>query len=306
MTEKTSVTVAGDWSKPAQILIEKISDAIGGALRPWQTERVARSEAKAALMKVESDVLGRQMLDVAGFGESPIGDRAIKRLVAAEVRKQVNIEEIAHKAIEKLSENSRPEELDQDFIADLFDKASNTSNEEMQSIWASILAGEANKPGTYSKRTIALVAALDRKDAELFSKFCSCCWMIGRNLVPVVSSESEKELEKEGVSFSNIVHLDALGLIRFDPAAGFAQKFSKIGQYPALLVAHYFGAKVQIEFSSEPFELKTGSAILTESGAQLAQISGAVSSRDLMEAGVADMVANHISIFSPWPRQSRG
>jgi hypothetical protein len=305
MTEKTKVTVAGDWSKPAQILIEKISDAIGGALRPWQTERVARAEARASLMRAESDILGRQMLELAGFGDSPVGDRAIKRMVAAEVRKQINIEEIAHKAIEKLAENSRPQDLDEDFVADLFDKASSTSDEEMQSLWASILAGEANSPGAFSKRTVALVAGLDRRDAELFSKFCSCCWMFGGELTPLLAENSEKALEKIGVSFTDLVHLDALGLIRFDPVGGFVQQLSHAGQHPALLIAHYFESQVRIEFSSEPHRMDIGKALLTESGAQLAQISGAVSSREFMEAGITDMIRDHISIFSLWPRQRR-
>jgi hypothetical protein len=303
MTEKTSVTVAGDWSKPAQILIEKISDAIGGTLRPWQTERVARAEAKASLMKVESDILGRQMLEVAGFGESPIGDRAIKRLLASEVRKQINIEEIAHKAIEKLSENSRPQDLDEDFVADLFDKASNTSSEEMQGLWASILAGEANQPCSFSKRTVALVAGLGRRDAELFTKFCSCCWMIGSKLTPILGKESEKLLGQLGVSFDELVHLDSLGLIRFDSISGFSQNFTHSGPYPVRLIAHYFGTGVVLEFSSEPNQINVGKALLTESGAQLAAISGAVVSKEMMEACIEGMLADHISIFSPWPRR---
>jgi hypothetical protein len=37
-----------DLSKPATVLIEKISDAVGGIAKPWQTVRVARAEAKAS------------------------------------------------------------------------------------------------------------------------------------------------------------------------------------------------------------------------------------------------------------------
>lgn len=305
MTEKTSVTVAGDWSKPAQVLIEKISDAIGGALRPWQTERVARAEARASLLKAESDILGRQMLELAGFGDSPVGDRAIKRMVAAEVRRQINIEEIAHKAIEKLSNSSRPQDLDEDFVSDLFDKASNTSDEEMQSLWASILAGEANSPGAFSKRTIAIVAELDRRDAELFSRFCSCCWRFGDLPTPLYLGESKKILEEMGISMSAMVHLDALGLIRFDTLTGFAKDFTSTNGYPATLAIDYFGSIVHLMFSSEPSKVNVGSAILTESGAQLARISGAGPSARLMLAGIGDMLDNHISIYSAWPKQSQ-
>jgi hypothetical protein len=38
---------------------------------------------------------------------------------------------------------------------------------EMQNLWAQVLAGEANSPGTYSKRTVNFLSSLDKKDAAL-------------------------------------------------------------------------------------------------------------------------------------------
>ena len=44
----TSVTLAGDWSKPATALIEKIADAVGGSFQPFQIRRVAQAQADAS------------------------------------------------------------------------------------------------------------------------------------------------------------------------------------------------------------------------------------------------------------------
>ncbi len=47
MTEGTSLVNIGELSKPATVLIEKISDAVGGIAKPWQIRRVQRrSEAE--------------------------------------------------------------------------------------------------------------------------------------------------------------------------------------------------------------------------------------------------------------------
>ena len=51
----------------------------------------------------------------------------------------------------------------------------------MQSLWARLLAGEANQPGTFSKRTVELVASLDKSDAQLFTGLCRFAWFVGED-----------------------------------------------------------------------------------------------------------------------------
>ena len=41
MGDENPVTLLGDLSKPATVLIEKVSDAVGGLFRPHQIVRVA-------------------------------------------------------------------------------------------------------------------------------------------------------------------------------------------------------------------------------------------------------------------------
>jgi hypothetical protein len=47
MGDSTSLVSFGDWSKPVDTLIVKISDALGGLYRPYQIRRVAQAEADA-------------------------------------------------------------------------------------------------------------------------------------------------------------------------------------------------------------------------------------------------------------------
>jgi hypothetical protein len=149
-------------SKPGTILIEKISDAIGVAYEPQKIKQLAKAEVEAEKIRA----LGKIEL-------SSIEQRAMNRLVAEETIKQENIETITDKAVKGLKEGAKPENLEKDWIANFFDKCCLVSDDEMQRLWSRLLTGEANEPGTFSRRTIKLVASLDKKDAHLFTKIMS-------------------------------------------------------------------------------------------------------------------------------------
>jgi len=67
----------GDWPKPANTLIEKISDAIGGLYRPFQIRRVAQADADADKIRA-----------VAQIEITELQQRAMFRLFAEEGKKQ--------------------------------------------------------------------------------------------------------------------------------------------------------------------------------------------------------------------------
>src|ERR1700674_3498245 len=124
----------GELSKPATVLIEKISDAVGGIAKPWQTVRVAKAEARADLIRTQTKI-----------EISEIEHRALLRMVREEGKRQENIESITAKAIPHLAPDSKPEEVDDDWITHFFERCRLVSDAEMQSLWAKMLAGEANK-----------------------------------------------------------------------------------------------------------------------------------------------------------------
>ena len=45
----------GNLSKPADTLIKKVSDAVGGLFAPYQVKRMAKAEAEAAMIKEQSE-----------------------------------------------------------------------------------------------------------------------------------------------------------------------------------------------------------------------------------------------------------
>ncbi len=78
------------------------------------------------------------------------------------------------------------------------------SDDEMQTLWAKVLAGEANSPGTYSKRTVNLLSDLDKKDALLFQSLCRFGWFIG-NFTPLVFDPQAEIYNKAGINFAMIL-----------------------------------------------------------------------------------------------------
>jgi hypothetical protein len=155
MAEGTSLINLGELSKPATVLIERISDALGGIFLPYQIRRVAQAEAEAATLQAVTQI---KITDLER--------RAIRRRLAEEAIKQQNIEDISQKALPALREDARPEDVENDWIANFFDKCRLISDDKMQELWARVLAGEANVPGRFSKRTVNLLASFDKSDAE--------------------------------------------------------------------------------------------------------------------------------------------
>lgn len=137
-----------------------------------------------------------------------------------ETVKQRNMESITSKAVPLLHENADPGQMDNDWIMNFFDKSRMISDDHMQNLWAKILAGEANLPGSYSKATINLLQNLDKRDLEHFQNLCRFGWIVGEFL-PLVFDSTHKIYVGNGVSFDTLKHLDDIGLIRYDSVVGF-------------------------------------------------------------------------------------
>ena len=100
-----------DLSKPATVLIEKISAAIEGYYKPYQIRRLAKAEAEADKITAEAEI---EITDLQ--------KRAFSRFIAEESKKQDNMENITKKAIPLLNKSSEPQKMEDDWITNFFDK----------------------------------------------------------------------------------------------------------------------------------------------------------------------------------------
>ena len=266
MVDGKGLVNLGDLSKPATVLIEKISGAIGILYEPTRVKRDAFAKAEAG--KIHA---------LANIEISEIKQRALNRLIHEEGKKQENIESIIAQATASVQEGASPENIEDDWISHFFDKCRNVSDKEMQGLWSNLLAGEANKPGSYSKRTIELISTLDKSDAHLFTRLCSFVLTGGQFILAVLNCNADI-YKKQGINFETLTHLDSLGLIKFNNLAGFV-----LQNLPKKLTLSYYGTLILFTLQSESNnDLEVGSVLLTQVGQQLAPICGSSMNPELL------------------------
>ena len=200
--------------------------------------------------------------------------RAEQRRIEEEAKHQKNMEDITAKAAPHLNEDANPDAMDDDWVANLFDKCRIVSDDEMQNLWARVLAGEANTPGTYSKRTVNFLSDFDKNDADLFTKLCGFGWELRgwelRDIVPLVFDSQADIYNKHGINFDILNHFETIGLIQFIRVGDFTQ----IG-LPKRFVVSYYGKPLSLEMAEDTNnQLKTGTVLLTRIGQELAPICG--------------------------------
>jgi hypothetical protein len=249
----------GEMSKPATVLIEKIADAVGGIYRPTQIRRIAAAEADAKLIHAQGD------LEI-----TELRQRTMARLLHEEDRNQANIESIVAQALPQVGPTAKSEDVADDWLTHFFDRSRLTSDGDMQSLWARILSGEANAPGSFSRRTVDYVSTFEKHDAELFTKLCGFCWQVGSPLTPLVFDIEDAIYKHAGFVFSHIIHLESLGLLRFEAIGG----FNRTGM-PSRVVVGYYDTRVRLDLPDGQTTIPIGHVMLTNAGAQLAPISGA-------------------------------
>lgn len=253
-----SLIKADELTRPATVLIKKISDAVGGVFKPYQIVRVAKAEVEADRIHANSQI---QVTDLQR--------RAMHRFLEEEAKKQTNIEDITQTALPLLKEESDPQNVEDDWITNFFDKSRIVSDSDMQQLWAKVLAGESNTPGTFSRRTVNLLSDLDKRDAELFAALCGFAWIMG-SIVPLVFDVQDKLYNRHGINFDTLSHLESLGLAQFHNLTGYLRL-----ELPRKVTIFYYGKPVELTFPAEEHnQLQMGKVLLTKAGQELATVCG--------------------------------
>ena len=248
----------GNLSKLADTLVKKISKAVGGLSEPWQIKRVAKARAGAALIEAETQI---QITDLER--------RAMHRRIEEDARHQQNMENIVDRAVSQLDDNAKPDVMDDDWIANFFDKCRIVSDSDMQTLWSKVLAGEAGKPGTYSKRTVNFLSEMDKNEAVLFTKLCGFVWKIG-NIDPLIFDYQGKIYNNNGINFNTLTHLDSIGLV----GCGGVSTIRRIG-LPKKFIIGFYGKPLALQMPKDSDnEIDIGHVVFTNIGRELAPICG--------------------------------
>jgi hypothetical protein len=274
-------------TKPATVLIEKISDAIGALHRPRQIVREAHAEAEVEKIKA-----------LAQIEITEIQRRGMGRFIEQQGKQQENFENIVAQALPDLEGDAKPEEIDNDWMAHFFEAAKLVSDQEMQSLWARLLAGEANKAGSFTKRTLELVSNLDKYDAELFTDFCTFVWRRDR-LIALILDTEHQVYQTHGINFGTLTHLDDIGLVKFNDVTGFVAV--NLHEFTSL---NYQGTLITLELPEGKNDLEIGKVLLTQVGQELAPISGSSPDIAFLEYVIRKWIEEGYRVTSPLPKQT--
>ena len=221
-------SIAGTMMAPWKARKEALARQIAAQGEADSLRILAEGQASAVQIiseaneEARSTLLGGNSLAVAHFD---IGETIRQRIEFQEEKRQSNIISVLNEAAEQLGDKEVPDhEPDHDWTARFFNEVQDVSSDDMRTLWAKILAGEVEKPGSTSARTLTILKDLDRKSARLFNTLCSLCVSIrpdGKLVldarVPSMGGQPAQNcLQKYGLNFHSLNILNEYGLIISD------------------------------------------------------------------------------------------
>ncbi len=154
--------------KPLEKLIDVVSKGIGTIYQPRKIRKEADAQAYAIKVLEKAKAVATSETKLI---EAETAERIGKRIVAQEIKRQNNIDDIVEAAAEELKGKQVSEDpVDEDWATRFFGIVQDVSKEEMKVLWSKILAKEIDRPSSFSMRTLDTLKNLSVTEAELFQK----------------------------------------------------------------------------------------------------------------------------------------
>lgn len=177
----------------------------------------AGSTAKSVEIIAAELVEARNKMDIAaesGTGRLEISRGDIALSMEFQGRKQLaNSSAVMEGAADTLGDRLVDDhEPDHDWTARFFDCVKDVSDEDMQRLWARILAGEVESPGKTSLRTLETLRNMSKSDAEMFKGICD--FVLGEDFL---FYDNEYVQQYEPLDYETLLHLQDCGLVNVGP-----------------------------------------------------------------------------------------
>ena len=218
------VKAAEALSAPATKLIEVVSRGIGRAYDPRYKKRMTDAavyeiDALADAVRRNNDLpllIDRFGVQLDARSVQELAERTQMRLCSQEMRKQQNIEAIVDKAYEEIQKETvvSSEPVDDDWITRFFNCVEDVSSQELQRLWALVLAGEIRKPRSTSLRTLEILKNITQQEATVFSQLTALS--IRMNNRRLLITENYDVIKECNIKFDDLRLLDECGLLFYD------------------------------------------------------------------------------------------
>ena len=164
-------------------LLDVTCSGVGAVAGPMLARWKAQQESKAQLIaaegyaeslqiRIEAHSRARESLtskDLKIAGELDIENTVKQRIQFQERKRQLNIEAVVKKAAVQLGDDVVADsEPDHDWTARFFTEVQDVTSEDLQSLWAKVLAGEVRQVKSTSIRTLSILKNNRPRDGSSF------------------------------------------------------------------------------------------------------------------------------------------
>ena len=200
-------------------------------------------------------------------------------------KRQNNVRSVVEETAKLVEGKDVPDTpIDHDWTARFFNYIQDVSSDEMQELWTHILAGEVERPGGTSLKTLSILRDMNHDVARLFLKLCSCCMSldlgdkayIDGRVCSLGGNAGSNSLQQYGLGFDSLNTLNEYGLIIGD--------YHSYRDYGLCIVAPTREVFLPFKFqnqswilvpgdsSSTPAQFNIHGPALTKSGRELSRI----------------------------------
>lgn len=241
-------TETGDVVKK---VIDKVSDAVGWTVKPTANKTYQLQAEKYLIDQIEND-----------SNMPPLAKAAAISKVRKLIKQYLHQQNILSIGLKFLNDSAEPENVDDDWLANFFEKAKNISKEEMAIIWGKIFAKEVNCPRSVSKSLVHILSVIDIEEARAFSKLVNFTVIVAGEYFSMVFFDKGELYPKYGLTFGEIMSLEDTGLVQISSAL-----------YSITLIDEkkmvYFDSEFDI---GEIDTIAVGNVMLTKAGRELMSI----------------------------------
>lgn len=178
----------------------------------------------------------------------------------------LDIAEIADGMVQKKSNKSNGKQYNFDWFIRYYEASGNISDKEMQILWAKILAGEIEKPSSYSLRTLDVLRNISKEEAERFVKICNSAIKIESAQYAIPADHDY--ISKNDINYSDILMLEEIGLINSDSNVRINNDLEGNTEY----ILYVYGSLIVRAIASEKRELSLRVFIFTNVGNEFATL----------------------------------
>lgn len=292
----TALSVISGVSLPAPVrrnalkafdqLCASVVDIPVAYLEGFAQAKRAENAARVDLIKKSGDQIATAIEVDPAYAQA-----AASKFAQKIVRERKALDQVSAIAASKLeqssvsssdSDSSEIPEISEDWINSFENEAAQKSSAEMQEMFGSILAGEIQRPGSFSVRAVRILGQMDASAAKLFQRLCSMSislqvhgHFLDARVASLGGNAASNGLSKYGLSFDNLNTLQEYGLVitDFNSYMNYRPAIASEGKVAiGFTYAESLYALVSKEERPAPADFRVHGVMLTKAGRELLRV----------------------------------